>query len=86
MADERTPGIMRDGIQHSYCVCRRALRAEKSSAREEVPEAEPDLFAVNGYGAAGIPRPADAAPIPKASLYSRFANKQDIPVLSSKPF
>ena len=51
---------------------------EKSSTREEILEAALDLFAVNGYEATSISQLADAVGIRKASLYSHFANKQDI--------
>ena len=52
---------------------------EKSNTREEILEAALDLFAVNGYEATSISQLADAAVgIRKASLYSHFANKQDI--------
>ena len=51
---------------------------EKSNTREEIMEAALDLFAVNGYEATSISQLADAVGIRKASLYSHFANKQDI--------
>ena len=51
---------------------------EKSSTREQILEAALDLFAVNGYEATSISQLADAVGIRKASLYSHFANKQDI--------
>ena len=51
---------------------------EKSNTREEILEAALDLFAVNGYEATSISQLADAVGIRKASLYSHFANKQDI--------
>ena len=51
---------------------------EKSNTREEILEAALDLFAVNGYEATSISQLADAVKIRKASLYSHFANKQDI--------
>ena len=51
---------------------------EKSSTREGILEAALDLFAVNGYEATSISQLADAVGIRKASLYSHFANKQDI--------
>ena len=51
---------------------------EKSNTREEIQEAALDLFAVNGYEATSISQLADAVGIRKASLYSHFANKQDI--------
>ena len=51
---------------------------EKNNTREEILEAALDLFAVNGYEATSISQLADAVGIRKASLYSHFANKQDI--------
>ena len=51
---------------------------EKSNTREEILEVALDLFAVNGYEATSISQLADAVGIRKASLYSHFANKQDI--------
>ena len=51
---------------------------EKSSTREQILEAALDLFAVNGYEATSISQLADEVGIRKASLYSHFANKQDI--------
>ena len=51
---------------------------EKSNTREEIMEAALYLFAVNGYEATSISQLADAVGIRKASLYSHFANKQDI--------
>ena len=51
---------------------------EKSNTRDEILEAALDLFAVNGYEATSISQLADAVGIRKASLYSHFANKQDI--------
>ena len=51
---------------------------EKSNTREELLEVALDLFAVNGYEATSISQLADAVGIRKASLYSHFANKQDI--------
>ena len=51
---------------------------EKSNTRKEILEAALDLFAVNGYEATSISQLADAVGIRKASLYSHFANKQDI--------
>ena len=51
---------------------------EKSNTREQILEAALDLFAVNGYEATSISQLADAVGIRKASLYSHFANKQDI--------
>ena len=54
------------------------MSMEKSNTREEILEAALDLFAVNGYEATSISQLADAVGIRKASLYSHFANKQDI--------
>ena len=51
---------------------------EKSNTREEILEAALDLFSVNGYEATSISQLADAVGLRKASLYSHFANKQDI--------
>ena len=51
---------------------------EKSNTREDILEAALDLFSVNGYEATSISQLADAVGIRKASLYSHFANKQDI--------
>ena len=51
---------------------------EKSNTREEILEAALDLFSVNGYEATSISQLADAVGVRKASLYSHFANKQDI--------
>ena len=50
----------------------------KSNTREEILEAALDLFSVNGYEATSISQLAEAVGIRKASLYSHFANKQDI--------
>ena len=51
---------------------------EKNHTREEILEAALDLFSVNGYEATSISQLADAVGIRKASLYSHFANKQEI--------
>ena len=51
---------------------------EKSNTREEILEAALDLFSVNGFEATSISQLADAVGLRKASLYSHFANKQDI--------
>ena len=51
---------------------------EKSNTREQILEAALDLYAVNGYEATSISQLAAAVGIRKASLYSHFANKQDI--------
>ena len=51
---------------------------EKTNTRDEILEAALDLFSVNGYEATSISQLADAVGIRKASLYSHFANKQEI--------
>ncbi len=51
---------------------------EKNNTREEILEAALDFFSVNGYEATSIAQIADAVGIRKASLYSHFANKQEI--------
>ncbi len=51
---------------------------EKNNTRETILEAALDFFSVNGYEATSISQLADAVGIRKASLYSHFANKQDI--------
>ena len=51
---------------------------EKKNTRHEILEAALDLFSVNGYEATSISQIASAVGIRKASLYSHFANKQDI--------
>ena len=78
LTNERTLGIMDDIIQHYYFLGKGAKSMEKSSTREEILEAALDLFSVNGYEATSISQLADAVRIRKASLYSHFANKQDI--------
>ncbi len=78
MTNERTLGIIGDVIQHYFYYGKRAKSLEKSNTREEILEAALDLFAVNGYEATSISQLADAVAIRKASLYSHFANKQDI--------
>ena len=70
--------MMHDVNQHNYYFGKREMGMEKSSTREEILEAALDLFAVNGYEATSISQLADAVGIRKASLYSHFANKQDI--------
>ena len=78
MTNERTLGKM-DGVnQQYYFFGKRSMSMEKGSTREEILEAALDLFAVNGYEATSISQLADAVGIRKASLYSHFANKQDI--------
>ena len=78
MTNERTLGIISDEIEYYYYIGERAKSMEKSNTREEILEAALDLFAVNGYEATSISQLADAVGIRKASLYSHFANKQDI--------
>ena len=78
MTNERTLGIMGDETEYYYYIGERAKSMEKSNTREEILEAALDLFAVNGYEATSISQLADAVGIRKASLYSHFANKQDI--------
>ena len=78
MTNERTLGIIGDEIEYYYYIGERAKSMEKSNTREEILEAALDLFAVNGYEATSISQLADAVGIRKASLYSHFANKQDI--------
>ena len=78
LTNERTLGIIGDVIHHYYYFGERAKRMEKSNTREEILEAALDLFAINGYEATSISQLADAVGIRKASLYSHFANKQDI--------
>ncbi len=51
---------------------------EKGNTREEIIEAALELFSVNGYEATSTSQLADAVGIRKASLYSHFANKQEI--------
>ena len=51
---------------------------EKPNTREEIIEAALELFSVNGYEATSISQLASAVGIRKASLYSHFANKQEI--------
>ena len=78
LTNERTLGIMGDETEGYYHIGERAKSMEKSNTREEILEAALDLFAVNGYEATSISQLADAVGIRKASLYSHFANKQDI--------
>ena len=78
LTNERTLGIIGDVIQRYYYSGGKAKSMEKSNTREEILEAALDLFAVNGYEATSISQLADAVGIRKASLYSHFANKQDI--------
>ena len=51
---------------------------EKSNTRQAILDAALDLFSVNGYEATSISQLADVVGIRKASLYSHFANKQEI--------
>ncbi len=51
---------------------------EKNNTREAILEAALDFFSVNGYEATSISQLAEAVGIRKASLYSHFANKQEI--------
>ena len=51
---------------------------EKNNTKEVILEESLDLFSVNGYEATSISQIAEAVGIRKASLYSHFANKQDI--------
>ena len=80
LAGELPQGVkdMGDEIEGYYHIGERAKSMEKSNTREEILEAALDLFAVNGYEATSISQLADAVGIRKASLYSHFANKQDI--------
>ena len=78
LTNERTLGIIGYVIPHYYYFGERAKSMEKSNTREEILEAALELFAVNGYEATSISPLADAVGIRKASLYSHFANKQDI--------
>ena len=56
---------------------------EKGNTKEQIIETALDLFSVYGYEATSISQIADAVGIYKASLYSHFANKQEI--LDMKP-
>ena len=51
---------------------------ERGNTKEQIIDVALDLFSVNGYEATSISQIADAVGIRKASLYSHFANKQDI--------
>ena len=51
---------------------------EKGNTKEQILEVSLDLFSIRGYEATSISQIADAVGIRKASLYSHFANKQDI--------
>ena len=51
---------------------------EKNNTREEILRVALDLFSVNGYESTSISQIADAVGVKKASIYSHFANKQEI--------
>ena len=51
---------------------------EKGNTKDQILEVALDLFSVRGYEATSISQIADAVGLRKASLYSHFANKQDI--------
>ena len=51
---------------------------DKNNTKEVILEESLDLFSVNGYEATSISQIAEAVGIRKASLYSHFANKEDI--------
>ena len=51
---------------------------ERGNTKEQILEVALDLFSVQGYEATSIAQIADAVGLRKASLYSHFANKQDI--------
>ena len=51
---------------------------EKGNTKEQILDVSLDLFSIRGYEATSISQIADAVGIRKASLYSHFANKQDI--------
>lgn len=51
---------------------------ERVNTKERILAIALDLFSVNGYEATSIAQIADAVGVRKASLYSHFANKQDI--------
>ncbi len=51
---------------------------EKGNTKEQILAVALDLFSVNGFEATSIAQIADAVGLRKASLYSHFANKQDI--------
>lgn len=51
---------------------------EKGNTKEQILDVSLDLFSVRGYEATSISQIADAVGLRKASLYSHFANKQDI--------
>ncbi|MDO4651050.1 MAG: TetR/AcrR family transcriptional regulator, partial [Eubacteriales bacterium] len=48
------------------------------NTKDQILEVALDLFSVRGYEATSISQIADAVGLRKASLYSHFANKQDI--------
>ena len=51
---------------------------KKNNTKEEILDAALELFSVNGYEATSISQIAEAVGIRKASLYSHYANKQEI--------
>lgn len=51
---------------------------EKGNTKEQILEVSLDLFSIRGFEATSIAQIADAVGLRKASLYSHFANKQDI--------
>lgn len=51
---------------------------ERVNTKDQILEVALDLFSVRGYEATSISQIADAVGLRKASLYSHFANKQDI--------
>ncbi len=51
---------------------------EKGNTKEQILDVSLDLFSVRGYEATSIAQIAEAVGLRKASLYSHFANKQDI--------
>lgn len=51
---------------------------EKGNTKEQILAVALDLFSINGYEATSIAQIAEAVGLRKASLYSHFANKQDI--------
>ena len=51
---------------------------ERVNTKDQILEVALDLFSVRGYEATSISQIADVVGLRKASLYSHFANKQDI--------
>ena len=79
MTTERTVAIMKLNQEKTACSQRQEEETmEKNNTKETILEESLDLFSVNGYEATSISQIADAVGIRKASLYSHFANKQDI--------